>query len=234
MYTFDSIVRYSEINQDGYLKPSTLIQYLQDCSCFQSESLGDGWKQAMDKGVAWVLIFWQIVVEAYPSFADKIQIGTKAWGFTPLFGHRNFAIQDLDGNYYVKANSLWVQMDLKKGHPVRLAEEVTKRYPVEEKLQMNYCERRIGLPKEMESKPPILVRPHHIDTNHHVNNAAYMEMAMEVLGEQICPKEIRIEYKMQAKLGDFVYPRVGMQEDFLVVSLEDEKGKSYAVIALRM
>lgn len=234
MYTFDSIVRYSEINEDGYLKPSTLIQYLQDCSCFQSESLGDGWKQAMDKGVAWVLVFWQIVIDEYPAFADKIQIGTKAWGFTPLFGNRNFTIQDEFGRHYVKANSLWVQMDLKKGRPVRLTKEMVDCYPVEEKLQMDYCERRIAIPKEMEDRTPILVRPHHIDTNHHVNNAAYMEMAMEVLGEQICPKEIRIEYKMQAKLGNLVYPKVGLQDGFSIVSLGDETGKPYAVLALRM
>ena len=42
MYTFDSRVRYSETDPDGFLKIESLLDYLQDCSTFQSEDLGIG------------------------------------------------------------------------------------------------------------------------------------------------------------------------------------------------
>lgn len=233
MYTFDSKVRYSEIDQEGFLKPVSLIQYMQDCSCFQAESLDDGIEQTRKTGVAWVLTFWQIVIDSYPKYRQPITIGTQAWGFNSLMGLRNFAIMDEAGLYQVKANSMWVMMDLKKGHPVKIIEDVAKKYSVGERLEMDYCERKIRLPENMEQREPVEIRFHHIDTNQHVNNVAYMEIALEVLKQPIRPKEIRIEYKMQAKLGSYMYPRIGFDGTFYVISLENEKGRAYAVVALK-
>ena len=49
MYTFDSKVRYSEIDHRGTMTLPALINYFQDCSTFQSESLGFGVKAAKEK-----------------------------------------------------------------------------------------------------------------------------------------------------------------------------------------
>ena len=37
MYTFDSRVRYSETDEEGRLTVTGIINYMQDCSTFQSE-----------------------------------------------------------------------------------------------------------------------------------------------------------------------------------------------------
>ncbi len=50
-----------------------------------------------------------------------------------------------------------------------------------EKLDMDYAPRKIALPEEMEKKEYFLIVKHHIDTNHHVNNGQYVQMAMELL-----------------------------------------------------
>ena len=55
MYTFDSRVRYSEIDHQGTMTLPALINYFQDCSTFQSESLGLGMKALREKKKAWVL-----------------------------------------------------------------------------------------------------------------------------------------------------------------------------------
>lgn len=55
MYTFDSKVRYSEIDHRGTMTLPALINYFQDCSTFQSESLGFGVKAAKEKKKAWIL-----------------------------------------------------------------------------------------------------------------------------------------------------------------------------------
>ena len=39
MYTFDSRVRYSETDEEGNLSVVGIMNYLQDCSTFQSEDL---------------------------------------------------------------------------------------------------------------------------------------------------------------------------------------------------
>ena len=40
MYTFESRVRYSEVDAEGKLPVPGIIDYFQDCSVFQSEDLG--------------------------------------------------------------------------------------------------------------------------------------------------------------------------------------------------
>ena len=74
---------------------------------------------------------------------------------------------------------------------------------------------------------------HHIDTNHHVNNAQYVEIAREVLPSEIEVGELRVEYKKAAVCGDVVYPHVSRTDEGYTVSLCDEQGAAYAVIWLR-
>ena len=42
MYQFESRIRYSETGEDGCLTLTGMINYLQDCSIFQSEDMGVG------------------------------------------------------------------------------------------------------------------------------------------------------------------------------------------------
>ena len=42
IYTFDSRVRYSEVDHQGTLTLPAMMNYLQDCSTFQSEDIGVG------------------------------------------------------------------------------------------------------------------------------------------------------------------------------------------------
>ena len=42
MYSFESRIRYSEVDQNQELSVTGIINYLQDCSTFQSEDLNLG------------------------------------------------------------------------------------------------------------------------------------------------------------------------------------------------
>ena len=56
MYTFDSRIRYSEIDRSGRLSIPAVVDYFQDCSAFQSEELGVGVEYLANKKRAW---FWK-------------------------------------------------------------------------------------------------------------------------------------------------------------------------------
>jgi len=75
-----------------------------------------------------------------------------------------------------------------------------------------------------------LMQKHHLDTNHHVNNSQYIQMASEYLPEDFQIKRMRAEYKIQARLGDRIYPWVSWEEGRCVVSLNQEDGKPYALV----
>ena len=58
-------------------------------------------------------------------------------------------------------------------------------------------------------------------------------MALEMLPEQIPIRQIRVEYKKSAVLGDMIFPKVAKEADRFVTELCDETGKPYAVIEIR-
>ena len=82
-YTIDARVRYSEIDHRGTLTLPGVINYFQDCSTFQSEDIGYGVLRLKEQKRAWVLSYWQIIVDRYPKMGEKIRVGTFATAFTP-------------------------------------------------------------------------------------------------------------------------------------------------------
>ena len=234
MYCFDSRVRYSETDERGRLSLTGILNYLQDCSTFQSEDLGMGIEYLKAHDRAWWLSSWQIVIDRYPELGERIVVSTWPYDFKGIYGYRNFAIQDTQGHFLVRANSVWFFFDTEKQRPAKVAAEDIRGYgDPEPRLSMEYAPRKIRLTEEYEEKRPIQVVRHHLDTNHHVNNARYVEIAREVLPEGISIKEIRVEYKKAAFLGDYMTPRVTKTREGYVTALCDSQGSVYAVIWLR-
>lgn len=235
MYTFGSRVRYSETDEYGKLTLTGIMNYLQDCSTFQSEDNGMGISYLTGRKKAWWLSSWQIVADRYPVLGEKIVISTWPYDFKGFYGYRNFTICDEAGEYLVRANSVWFLFDTEKGRPVKIEPDDIRGYGTgwEEKLSMDYAPRKISVPEEFRLAEPVTIGKHHIDTNHHVNNAKYVEIAREVIPDVEKVTELRAEYKKAAVFGDAVYPHVSRSEEGYTVSLCDERGTAYAVIWLQ-
>lgn len=232
MYSFESRVRYSEVDHRGTMTLPGLINYFQDCSTFQSEDIGLGLEVLKEKKKAWILSYWQVVIERFPKMGEPITIGTFATSFKGLYGNRNFLMKDGQGVQIACANSVWVFMDLEKGRPARPGADDILPYGSETPLEMNYEDRKIKLPDTSESLPAFSVRKYHIDTNEHVNNCQYVQMALEMLQEDMQVHQLRVEYKRSAVYGDVIYPKRAFEEGRAVVELCDEDGKLYAVIEI--
>lgn len=233
IYEFSGRVRYSEIDHKGTMTLPALINYFQDCSTFHSESIGLGMERLKQEKKAWVLSYWQIIVDRYPKLYEKITAGTFATEFKGLFGNRNFYMKDGEGRRIACANSIWVFMDLEKGRPCRPAEEDIAPYGVNEPLDMPYEDRKISVPEVFEDREPFPVRKYHIDTNEHVNNCQYVQMALEMLPGDINVRQVRVDYKKSAVLGDIIYPGVARDQDRIVIELRDENKRPYAVIEMK-
>lgn len=231
MYTFDSRVRYSEIAEDGLLALPAVIDYMQDCTNFQSEDLGVGLAYHKEHGLMWVLNSWQIIMEQYPAMGERITVGTQAYKYEKMFGYRNFLITDSSGACVAKANSIWVLMDLKRGRPMIVTPEIGGVYGEAEPLPMDYAPRKIKVPEGGIKQPRFTVRSFQLDTNRHMNNRQYVQLAMEFLNQEDRVKELRVEYKKQAVLGDEVYPLVcRVNEKEVVVPLNGVDGKPFAIV----
>ena len=224
-YTFTGRVRYSEIGRRKQMTLPGIINYFQDCSIFQSEEIGFGLGYLAERRRAWILSSWQVVVRRYPLFEEEIEVSTWA--------SRNFSMKDGRGEKVAYANSLWVYMDMERGRPAKPESCEIEAYGTGEPLDMEYAPRKIELPACFEGLPEFPVRRYHIDTNEHVNNCQYVQMAMEAAetGKDIC--QARVEYKCSAVYQDLIFPRVAREEDRTVVKLCDAQGGPYAIVEFR-
>ena len=230
MYEVSGKVRYSETNSEGQLTIPSLLNYFQDCSTFQSESLGVGVKYMMENHLAWVLSSWQICINRLPELADEIKTQTWPYDMKGFFGYRNFCMKTPEGDMLAYANSIWVLIDTETGKPTRVPDIIKEHYPNEPKLPMECSDRKIKVPAEYEQKDPIPVLKFFIDTNQHVNNEKYVMLAQEFLPDDFSMGEVRVEYRKAAVLNDILYPRVTEEEDRITVILGDEDGKPYATV----
>ncbi len=230
MYTFDARIRYSEVDCDGQLTMEALLNYFQDASTFQSEDLGVGLGYMKERQLVWVLSSWQIVVERYPKLGEQVVVGTLPYDFKGFLGYRNFVMYSKEGERLAVANTLWSLLDLKTGKPTAASEELRECYAVEEKLEMTYAPRKISIPEGGVQEEPIVVKKHHLDTNHHVNNGQYVSMAMDFLPEDFAIGQLRVEYKMQAFLEEVLHPYVVEDASKYVVNLTDAEGKTYVSV----
>ena len=235
MYNFKSRVRFSETGPDRKLSVSGLMNYLQDCSIFQSEDVGAGLQFMKKTQRAWLLSAWNVEVIRRPDIAEEIVIETWPYEFKGIYGLRNYAICDKNGNYLVKADSCWFLTDMETGRPVRPTAEDIAPYPVlEPRLDMEDLPRKIAVPGELEIYGQIKVLKHHLDINLHVNNVQYIDIACEVLPEGCEVSGVRAEYKRAAVLGDIIVIKYKKEEGKYFISLCAEDDAVYANVELKV
>ena len=234
LFEKETYVRYSEVDKDGLIKIDALVNHLQDIVMLHADEVGAGIAQVIDMGTVWFISTWQIEIITPPRIYDKIILKTNPYEFKGFFGNRNVWIENEKGEILVRTNSIWVYLDVKTKVPKRIDDAAVKPYlPLEPKLEMSYSSRKIAMPENFEPSEPVRVHYGQLDTNGHVNNCQYVQMALESLPKDKEVHQMRVEYKKSAVYGDMIYPRIAAEDDRTVVELCDENAKPYAVIEFR-
>lgn len=200
----DLRVRYSETGSGGTTSLSAMLDYFQDCATFHTKDLGIGFREGMMKDRGWFLLAYELDVERPPRVFEKIRIRTTPYLMRRYYGYRRFVIYDEEGNAIVKADSIWMLMDLKKLLPVKVPEEMSLRYVRQGEEEEIGIKRKIPLPGEWDKVDTIRIRRSHIDTNNHVNNSWYARWAEEYVPDGKMIKNVKIDYRKAAVLGDSV------------------------------
>ncbi len=235
MYSYKDKIRYSQVDKHGRLNIQALVHYLQDASTMHSDSLNMGVEYLRERHRAWVLNSWQIDLLEEINYRDEIVINTWPYDNKGIYGYRNFSVTDTEGKTLVKTNSLWIYLNTETGLPERVTPEEIDPYGREEKLDMEYLNRKIKIEGEGVEKDSFPIRKYHIDTNGHVNNGWYIQFAQEYLPSEVENgirhlKRLRVEYKNAAVYGDIIYPMVYVEENKSIVSLNDIDGNAYCVV----
>ena len=131
------------------------------------------------------------------------------------------------------ANSLWTLLNFSTMKPANPSAEHLTKYPVEPKLDMAYAGRKITVGAGGAAQEPVIIRKQHLDSNNHVNNGQYINIASDYLPEGFEVHQIRAEYKKQALLGDVIVPKVLVADQVCIVVLCNKEDQVYATVEFR-
>lgn len=232
MFSLNELVTASKTDENNKLKTVSMINLMQDCSqmWLQSENeLNDYFNQ---NNISQLLVFRQLDILNRPVYGDRLKVSTSIFECRSAYGFRNTVIYNEQGDACIKSWSMGAFVSLDTNNLARIPKEILENVNMDEKVEMEYCDRKILLENCYSEKLlPVKVMRNDIDGNHHMNNAQYVRIAIECIPEDYDYNRLCIEYKRPAIKGNLIYPTLKIFNDKrIIVVLSDEKNQPYALL----
>ncbi|MCC5896154.1 MAG: acyl-ACP thioesterase [Alkalibacterium sp.] len=180
-YTESKEISYYMCDRHQKLTLPMLVNLLLDVSEKQSESLGRDEAFVKARGLSWIILHYEFIIERMPKVKEVVQIETYATEYNKLFTYREFSVKDADSNELIKVKTTFALMDTEKRKMARITEDIVAPY----KAQFSKRIRRNQKPVEPDltdyNEKTYAVRYFDIDGNNHVNNSHYINWLMDSL-----------------------------------------------------
>ena len=191
IYKEDFTVRSYQTDLNARMKPSAILEVMQEAAGQHSERLGLGRSALLAKNTAWVLTRVEVDMDRYPAFEETFSVETFPMPVRRCFFPRYFIFRDSNGIEIGRAATLWVLLDLGTRSMTKL-DVVKALMPDNSDLLAP-----LGLPAavtevsgtlQTEMRQP---RYTDLDFNGHVNNTRYLDWCCDALGIDTMPVIVR-------------------------------------------
>lgn len=219
-------VRYSELDCTMTLKPSALLQFLQDLASDNAEKLGFGYSYIVKKNLAWFLLKYRIEFADYPENLHSLTIETEPRGYNKLFAYRNFNIKNKD-KIIGQASSTWCLIDFvnKTMLPVQSALQSNPHMKQYKKNEDDLIYNKIKSIEKIDKESTFSVKFDELDVNKHANNANYISWALEPLDFDFRKlhkiKTIDMVFKKELKYGEKILSQVQILDDTTIHTVKN-------------
>lgn len=203
-------VRAYESGMNNRVTLPTLCNYLQEAAGNHARELGLGINELQDAGFTWMLARLHLVIYRYAAWRETVNLRTWPSGVRGrLTALRDFCMTDSAGETLLLGVSEWLYVELAAQRVTRLPQAFAALTPVGTP-RVSISEPLAKLPDiaEPEWSATVTVRYSDHDFNDHVNNAHYVEWALECLPNtwrgQRRLREIDVAFRVAAHRGDIV------------------------------
>ena len=211
----DYRLRWMDFDRYDHIKPSALLDIFQDVATVQSATMGLGREDMTANGWFWVIVRMKLEIVKQP---HRLQLVTaRTWPHTRshVSFMRDFQLLDEAGEVLAKATSEWVVLDIATRNIVRM--DTVYDGP------RTFCEDRafegrIRKLPDFEGDPSrscvIVPAFCDIDQNGHVNNAKYLDFALNALnpGPDDEVRMFQIDYRHEVLPGAPLHMQVRTEE----------------------
>lgn len=223
-------IGFRDVGKSNTLTNKALLGFLEDVAGMHSNIAGFGLNNIEETGLTWVLLNWKVKVFKRPIYGDSILVKTWARDTAKFYTYRDFEVFDNNNEKIAIATTKWVLMDAKTMSLIKISDDVIAPYEIETKKVFGDEPEpnKLVQPNEFISEHDYVVQRKDIDINCHVHNVTYLDIAYEVLPEDVYENisfdSFEIMYKKETKLGETIkcfYSKVGSSH-FVVMKTEDE------------
>lgn len=210
-------VKYSEMDCNLALKPSSLLNYLQDFASENAENLGFGYSYITKQNLMWFLLKYRMEFEEYPIGVYDLTVTTEPRGYSKLFAFRDFELHE-KGRLLGRIASTWSLVDVTNKSLASMEKVLnTPEMPPFEKRDKDLKYEKIRLPEKVDIEKTFEVRYNDIDVNAHANNGNYIIWAFEPLSFDFKTthtlKCIDMVFKKEIKYGEELVSQVSFNDD---------------------
>ena len=226
IYSNDYKIGIEDIGVNSEATNKALLAIMQDVSALHSASIGYGVLEIETKKRAWMLLDWKMKVKA-ETWSRKVE---------RLYAYRDFQLKDKDGNIVAIGTSRWIFVDTDRRRPVRLTADIADLYESEtDKSVFDEEIKDIEYEEDYIFKKEYRIQRRDIDINEHMHNLSYLDMAYEILPDEIYKNKIfdnvRIVYKKEIVYGENIECYYSHYDDKYIVTVKSED-KIKAIIEL--
>lgn len=224
-------IGFRDVGKSNKLTNKALLGFLEDIAGKHSNMAGYGLNNIEKTSVTWVLLNWKVKVFNNPLYGETVLVKTWARDTQKFYTYRDFEVYNKNSELIAIATSKWALLDANSMSLIKIPDEVIAPYEIETKKVFGEEPEpnKIMIPNEISSVANYVVQRKDIDINGHVHNVTYMDIAYEVLPEEVYKtidcNSFEIMYKKETKLGETVkcfYSKID-NAHYIVMKTEDEK-----------
>ena len=220
-------IGYSDVDCNNKCKLSRILDILQNTAVIHGDLVNFGTAGMMEQQKAWLVISLKVRILKYPVADREVEITTWSRGVKGVGAKRGYEILDLDGNSLVLCDSSWALYDLKEQKLISPPQSMIDAYgkidrdPFDGEKQAKIHDNDI-----VENEMTMKIGKRDIDTNHHVNNARYLDYIMEVMPDDLEFNTFECSYKKQIKYGETINVSYGDK----IARIKNEQGETCFII----
>ena len=208
-------LNYFDFDKNYKLKPTTLMNFLQDISTLHFGVRTAHLSEAELPGL-WVIVEWQVDLFEMPDTVMDLTVKTEPNYFRKFIAYRRYEIEDNKGKQLGEAISKWAYIDPLSRKQINIPKLLNHVFEVDEnckkpgKVEFEDME---GATLDEMTRTSVYSD---IDVNHHVNNVTYIKWAIDALGSELLDryqlKTLKVSFKREVFEGEAVTVRTEVKE----------------------
>lgn len=237
IFTTKEKVIVEDISSNLRMSNHGFLRILQEAANMASTQAGHGLTDIDKTNTTWVLLNWRVKILKRPEYNDIVTINTWASFSKNIYSIRGFELY-VNDELIAIADSKWVYVNAHTHQIEKIDDDLIANYGQEEKTLFDTEFRdRTKMQDGLEELYTYTTMKRDLDVNHHVNNIIFLDIANEILVNDITTNstEFSVVYKKEIAYKDTIscYKTIEENNSTVVFLYNKEKDILHGVIKIK-